>query len=157
MLFVVAAALIDTDNRILLCERPTGKPMAGLWEFPGGKVNIREETPEQALKRELKEELGIQTSAGCFTPVSFVTHPLGDSGQPDQPLNDLAGCDPLKADPLMLPEDTLLLLLYACRRWHGIPHPQENQTMRWVKISEMRDVPMPPADIPLLSALRDAL
>ncbi len=155
MLLVVAAALIDEDQRILLSERPVGKNLAGLWEFPGGKM-MAEETPEQALKRELREELGILTSAGCFHPIAFVTHPLNEASSPVERAV-LGGCDPLKADPLLHPDDVMLLMLYACRRWHGIPQGMEGQALRWVKIHEMRELPMPPVDVPLVSALRSSL
>jgi 8-oxo-dGTP diphosphatase len=155
MLFVVAAALIDADGRVLLTQRPEGKVLAGLWEFPGGKIGA-EETPEQALKRELREELGILTSAGCFHPISFVTHPLNDARLPDVPYQP-GGCDPLKADPLLHPDEMLLLMLYACRRWHGTPEGREGQAMKWLRVNEMRDYPMPPADVPLVAALRQVL
>jgi 8-oxo-dGTP diphosphatase len=155
MLFVVAAALIDADGRVLLAQRPEGKALAGLWEFPGGKV-AADETPEQALKRELREELGILTSAGCFQPITFVTHPLNDARQPDVPYTP-GGCDPLKADPLLHPDEILLLMLYACRRWHGTPESREGQALRWLRVPEMRDLPMPPADVPLVAALRQVI
>lgn len=155
MLFVVAAALIDEDGRVLLAQRPEGKALAGLWEFPGGKVGPHE-TPEQALKRELREELGILTSAGCFHPIAFVTHPLNDARLPEVPYTP-GGCDPLKADPLLHPDEMLLLLLYACRRWHGTPQSQEGQALKWLRVNEMRDYPMPPADVPLVAALRQYL
>jgi 8-oxo-dGTP diphosphatase len=157
MLFVVAAALVDSDGRVLLTTRPAGKPMAGLWEFPGGKVHEKE-TPEAALVRELKEELGITTSADCLWPLAFATHPLNyASGQPDQDWRDCGGCNPLAPARRLDPEDQLLLLLYTCRRWEGIPHPHEGQEMKWIRPVEMSALPMPPADRPLAARLREAL
>lgn len=157
MLFVVAAALIDADGRILLAQRPAHKPMAGLWEFPGGKVHA-DECPEDALVRELKEELGITTSAGCLYPAGFVTHPLSSSsGQPDAERHDCFGCNPLAPPRKVDPDGQLLLLLYLCRRWEGIPQAHEGQTLKWVYPQEMNALPMPPADRPLIAALRLAL
>lgn len=156
MLFVVAAALVDADGRVLLAQRPAHKPMAGLWEFPGGKVGT-DETPEAALVRELKEELGIATSVGCLYPAGFVTHRLsGSSGQPDEERHDCHGCNPL-APPHPQDQDPdaqLLLLLYLCRRWEGIPQAHEGQTLKWVYPREMIALRMPPADRPLVTALR---
>ncbi len=158
MLFVVAAALVDEDGRVLLAERPQGKPMAGLWEFPGGKV-AADETPEEALVRELQEELAIRTAPCCLRALTFVTHPLGDSGQPDGEAELLTpeGCNPLAELPPQDPDDMLLMLLYLCRRWHGIPQPCENQAIKWVRPQAMGDFPMPPADKPLVRVLQDML
>lgn len=125
---VSAVALIDIDGRILLAQRPEGKSMAGLWEFPGGKVE-EGETPEAALIRELQEELGINTWQSCLAPLTFASHSYDDFH--------------------------LLMPLFACRKWEGTPRPQEGQTLKWAKTSELRDYPMPPADIPLISMLRD--
>ena len=128
-LLVTAAALVDADGRVLLQQRPEGKPMAGLWEFPGGKVEPGE-TPEQALIRELHEELGIETHANCFAPVTFASEPLGDRD--------------------------LLLLLYICRKWSGVPHLHHASAMQWVRPAQMFSLPMPPADLPMIGIL-DAL
>ncbi|MGK2286856.1 (deoxy)nucleoside triphosphate pyrophosphohydrolase [Pedomonas sp. V897] len=127
---VVAAALIDADGRVLVAQRPEGKSMAGLWEFPGGKVDAGEK-PEAALVRELHEELGIDTTASCLAPLTFASHPYEDFH--------------------------LLMLLYACRKWRGTVQPQENQAVRWVRISELYSLPMPPADIPLVGMLASLL
>lgn len=157
MLFVTAAALVDADGRVLLAERPAGKPMAGLWEFPGGKVHA-DETPELALVRELKEELGITTSVSCLSPAAFVTYPLNpDSHLPDQFTEHCEGCNPLNNNPQMSLEDILLMLLYVVRRWDGIVHPNEGQKVQWVYPKQMLDFPMPPADLPLVTRLRDLL
>lgn len=127
---VSAVALIDVDGRVLLAQRPDGKTMAGLWEFPGGKVEPGE-TPEAALIRELDEELGIDTWSSCLAPLCFASH----------------GYD----------EFHLLMPLFACRKWAGTPSPKEGQTLKWVRPQHMRDYPMPPADIPLIPVLRDWL
>jgi 8-oxo-dGTP diphosphatase len=129
-ILVSAVALIDKDGRVLLAQRPEGKSMAGLWEFPGGKVEDGE-TPEIALIRELEEELGINTWSSCLAPLTFASHTYDDFH--------------------------LLMPVFACRKWEGIPTPREQQTLKWVKVSEMRDYPMPPADIPLIATLRDLL
>ena len=129
-LLVSAAALIDVDGRVLLAQRPVGKSMAGLWEFPGGKVEPGE-TPEAALIRELQEELGIDTWASCLAPLCFASHSYDDFH--------------------------LLMPLFACRKWQGIPSPQEGQVLKWVASGNLRDYPMPPADIPLISIIRDWL
>lgn len=129
MLHVVAAAMIDADGRVLLQQRPEGKAMAGLWEFPGGKIEPGE-TPEAALIRELREELGIETEAACLAPATFASESLGDRH--------------------------LLLLLYVCRKWRGTPQPLEASALKWVRVSEMYGMPMPPADLPLIGVL-DAL
>lgn len=130
MVLVSAVALIDVDGRVLLAQRPPGKSMAGLWEFPGGKLEVGE-TPEAALIRELQEELGIDTWASCLAPLTFASHSYDDFH-------------------LMMP-------LFACRKWEGTPQAREGQTLKWVKPAEMRDYPMPAADIPLISVLRDWL
>ncbi len=129
-LLVSAVALIDRDGRILLAQRPEGKSMAGLWEFPGGKVEVGE-TPEIALIRELEEELGINTWSSCLAPLSFASHSYDDFH--------------------------LLMPLFACRKWEGTPHPKEGQTLKWVHVRDLRNYPMPPADIPLIPVLRDWL
>jgi 8-oxo-dGTP diphosphatase len=130
VVLVSAVALIDVDGRVLLAQRPEGKSMAGLWEFPGGKVEV-DETPEAALIRELGEELGIDTWASCLAPLTFASHSYEDFH-------------------LMMP-------LFACRKWNGTPQPREGQTLKWVKPNEMRNYPMPAADIPLIAILRDWL
>ena len=130
IVLVSAVALIDPDGRVLLAQRPAGKSMAGLWEFPGGKVEPGE-TPEAALIRELREELGIDTWQSCLAPLTFASH-----GYPDF---------------------HLLMPLFACRRWDGIVQGREAQALVWVRPEKMRDYPMPPADLPLISTLRDLL
>lgn len=126
MVLVVAAVLIDGEGRVLLAERPEGKSMAGLWEFPGGKVH-EGEIPEAALVRELREELGIQTSVGCFWPLTFASHAYSDFH--------------------------LLMPLYGCRVWEGNPQPREGQKLAWVPKAEWTQYPMPPADIALVQTL----
>lgn len=130
LVLVSAVALIDSEGRVLLAQRPEGKSMAGLWEFPGGKIEPGE-TPEAALVRELHEELGIETWNSCLAPLTFASHSYDDFH-------------------LMMP-------LFACRKWNGIPHPREGQVLQWAKVSELRDYPMPPADVPLIPMLRDLL
>lgn len=130
VLLVVAVALIDSEGRVLLAQRPEGKSLAGLWEFPGGKVE-QGETPEAALIRELNEELGIETKSSCLAPLTFASHSY--------------------------PDFHLLMPLFACRRWTGIPTPREGQNLAWVRARDLRDYPMPPADIPLIPILRDWL
>ena len=130
LLLVTAVALIDVDGRILLAQRPEGKSLAGLWVFPGGKVELGE-TPEAALIRELREELGIDTKESCLAPLTFASHSYDDFH--------------------------LLMPLFACRRWQGIPTPREGQTLAWVRAADLRNYPMPPADIPLIPILRDWL
>ena len=130
VLLVVAVALVDADGRVLLAERPEGKQMAGLWEFPGGKV-APGERPESALIRELREELGIDTEESCLAPFTFASHGYEDFH--------------------------LLMPLYVCRVWKGTPQPKEGQRLAWVAPNRMRDYPMPPADIPLIAMLRDLL
>jgi 8-oxo-dGTP diphosphatase len=130
IVLVSAVALIDPDGRVLLAQRPEGKSLAGLWEFPGGKVDPGE-TPEAALIRELREELGIETKASCLAPLTFASHSYADFH--------------------------LLMPLFACRRWEGIATGREGQTLAWVRPDKLRDYPMPPADIPLIPILRDWL
>ena len=130
VVLVAAVALVDPDGRVLLAQRPEGKAMAGLWEFPGGKVEPGE-TPEHALIRELAEELGIGTWEGCLAPLTFASH-----GYPDF---------------------HLLMPLFACRKWEGQPQPHEGQRLAWVRPQRLRDYPMPPADRPLIPILRDWL
>jgi 8-oxo-dGTP diphosphatase len=126
----VAVALVDPDGRVLLAERPVGKPMAGLWEFPGGKV-CEGETPEAALIRELKEELGIDVTASCLAPFTFASHAYDDFH--------------------------LLMPLYVCRRWQGMVTPHEGQRLAWVRPPRLAEYSMPPADKPLVAMLRDLL
>jgi 8-oxo-dGTP diphosphatase len=130
LLLVAAAALVDVDGRVLLAQRPRGKPMAGLWEFPGGKI-VEGETPEQALVRELHEELGIETWDSCLAPLTFASH-----GYPDF---------------------HLLMPMFACRKWQGQTVAREGQTLARVHPARLRDYPMPPADVPLIAILRDWL
>lgn len=130
IVLVSAVALIDADGRVLLAQRPEGKSMAGLWEFPGGKVEAGE-TPEAALIRELKEELGIDTWQSCLAPLTFASHAY--------------------------PDFHLLMPLFACRKWQGNATPREGQTLAWVRPAALRDYPMPPADLPLIPILRDWL
>ena len=130
IVLVAAVALIDPDGRGLLARRPEGKSMAGLWEFPGGKVEPLE-TPEAALIRELHEELGIGTWHSCLAPLTFASHAYDDFH--------------------------LLMPLFVCRRWQGQPRPQEGQTLAWVRPNDLASYPMPPADIPLIPILRDWL
>ena len=130
IVLVSAVALIDADGRVLLAQRPEGKSMAGLWEFPGGKVEPGE-TPEAALIRELKEELGIDTWQSCLAPLTFASHAY--------------------------PEFHLLMPLFVCRRWQGTATPREGQALAWVRPGSLRDYPMPPADLPLVAILRDWL
>src|SRR5205807_1353665 len=127
---VVAAALVDADGRVLLARRPPGKSMAGLWEFPGGKVNAGE-GPEAALIRELAEEIGIDVTASCLAPLTFASYSY--------------------------PEFHLLMPLYVCRKWSGIPGAREGQQLAWVRPVRLGDYPMPPADKPLVAMLRDLL
>jgi 8-oxo-dGTP diphosphatase len=130
VLLVAAAALFDRDHRVLIAQRPAGKSMAGLWEFPGGKVH-KGETPEAALVRELREELAIDTAASCLAPYAFASHTY--------------------------PDFHLLMPLYVCRIWEGTPTPQEGQALAWVRPNDMGRYPMPPADVPLIAMLRDLL
>ena len=127
---VAACALIDADGRVLLAERPAGKSMAGLWEFPGGKVEAGER-PEETLIRELAEELGIDVAASCLAPLTFASHSY--------------------------PDFHLLMPLYVCRKWSGIPMAREGQRLTWVRPARLAEFPMPPADAPLIATLRDLL
>lgn len=126
---VSAVALIDADGRVLLTQRPEGKAMAGLWEFPGGKIELGE-LPEAALRREMREELGIEICESCAAPLTFVSHSYESFH--------------------------LLMLFYTCRKWEGIPTPLEGQKLMWKFPREMAGIPMPPADVPLVSALIDS-
>lgn len=126
---VSAVALIDPEGRVLLTQRPEGKPMAGLWEFPGGKVEPGE-TPEACLMREMREELGIELCERCFAPLTFVSHAYETFH--------------------------LVMMLYVARRWEGIAQPLEGQKLVWKRPLDMRDMPMPPADVPLVAALIDS-
>ena len=130
VLLVAACALIDPDNRILLAQRPEGKSLAGLWEFPGGKVEPGE-TPEQTVVRELAEELGIETKVACLAPLTFASHTYATFH--------------------------LLMPLFVCRRFWGTPRPIECQALKWVRPRDMRNYPMPPADEPLIPILQDLL
>lgn len=130
IVMVSAVALIDKDGRVLLAQRPMHKPMGGLWEFPGGKIEAGE-TPEQALIRELEEELGINTWSSCLAPLTFASHSYEDFH--------------------------LLMPLFACRKWEGVPQPREGQSLTWVAVNRLRDYPMPAADLPLIPILRDWL
>jgi 8-oxo-dGTP diphosphatase len=126
IVLVVACALVDADGRVLLAQRPAGKSMAGLWEFPGGKTE-NGERPEQTLIRELNEELGIAVKQDCLAPLTFASHSY--------------------------PDFHLLMPLYVCRRWEGTVAAREGQQLVWVKPNRLRDYPMPPADLPLVSHL----
>jgi 8-oxo-dGTP diphosphatase len=130
LLLVAAVALVDADNRILIAQRPAGKPMAGLWEFPGGKVEPGER-PEETLIRELAEELGITVKEACLAPLTFASHAY-DSFH-------------------------LLMPLYICRRWDGLVQAREGQALKWVRPRQLREHDMPPADEPLIPALLDLL
>jgi 8-oxo-dGTP diphosphatase len=136
MLLVSAGALIDVDGRVLLAQRPIGKSMAGLWEFPGGKIEAGE-TPEAALIRELREELDIDTTLSCLAPLSFASHHYDANDDRDA--------------------FHLLMMLFVCRRWQGMPQSTEGGALKWVRPQQLRDYPMPAADIPLISALQDLL
>ncbi len=127
---VVAAALVDTDGKVLLAQRPAHKPMGHMWEFPGGKVE-KSETPEKALLRELNDELGINTWGSCLSQLTFVRHDYSDFH--------------------------LLLALYLCRKWEGIVEPRENQLIKWLTPKQMLELPILPADIPVIAVLRDLL
>ena len=130
VLTVVAVALVDADGRVLIAQRPAGKTLAGLWEFPGGKLDSGER-PEAALIRELDEELGIAVKEACLAPLTFASHAY--------------------------PDFHLLMPLWVCRRWDGVPSAREGQALRWVRPGKLRDYPMPPADEPLIPPLIDLL
>jgi 8-oxo-dGTP diphosphatase len=130
ILTVVAVALVDADGRVLLAQRPAGKPMAGLWEFPGGKIHAGE-SPEAALIRELKEEIDIDVTQACLAPFTFASHRYESFH--------------------------LLMPLYVCRRWKGTLQPREGQTLAWVRPAKLGEYPMPPADKPLVAMLQDLL
>ena len=130
LLLVVAVALVDADGRVLIAQRPEGKQLAGLWEFPGGKLEPGER-PEEALIRELREELGIEVKAPCLAPLTFASHAYDDFH--------------------------LLMPLYICRRWEGFVSSREGQALKWVKPAKLRDFPMPPADEPLIPHLQDLI
>jgi 8-oxo-dGTP diphosphatase len=127
---VVACALIDADRRVLIAQRPEGKQLAGLWEFPGGKLEPGE-SPEAALIRELEEELGISTQTACLAPLSFASHAYESFH--------------------------LLMPLYVCRKWQGVPEAREHAALKWVRPQALRDYSMPPADVPLIAPLCDLL
>jgi 8-oxo-dGTP diphosphatase len=129
-LLPLASALVDIDGRVLITRRPPGKPMAGLWEFPGGKLDPGE-TPEAAIIREMDEELGVNITDSCLAPLTFASHDY--------------------------PKFHLLMVLFVCRRWTGTPVPREDQHLKWVRPNRLRDFPMPPADEPLISHLTDLL
>jgi 8-oxo-dGTP diphosphatase len=130
LLLVVAAALVDADNRVLIAQRPKGKALEGLWEFPGGKLEPSER-PEDALIRELSEELGVTVKAACLAPLAFASHAYDDFH--------------------------LLMPLYVCRRWEGFVQPLEGQALKWARAKDLRNYPMPPADAPLIPHLVDLL
>jgi len=130
ILLVVAVALIDADDRVLIAQRPEGKALAGLWEFPGGKID-QGERPEAALIRELKEELGITVKEACLAPITFASYAY--------------------------PEFHLLMPLYVCRRWEGFVQSREGQALKWVRAKDLREYPMPPADEPLIPPLVELL
>ena len=130
LVLVVAVALVDSDDRVLVAQRPEGKSLAGLWEFPGGKVEPGER-PEAALIRELQEELAIQVEEACLAPLTFASHAY--------------------------PDMHLLMPLYVCRRWDGLARSCEGQALRWLRPKELRSIPMPPADAPLIPALIDLI
>ncbi len=127
---MAACALVDVDGRVLIAKRPAGKQLAGLWEFPGGKVEVGE-TPEVCLIRELREELGIEVTQACLAPFVFASHAYEDFH--------------------------LLMPLYLCRRWEGFPIAHEHQALAWARPERMGEYPMPPADLPLVAWLRDLL
>jgi 8-oxo-dGTP diphosphatase len=130
LLLVVAVALVDADGRVLIAQRPESRSMAGLWEFPGGKIEA-DERPEDALIRELREELGIAVKEACLAPFTFASHTYD-------------------AFHLLMP-------LYVCRRWEGTPQPKHHAALKWVRPKDMKDYPMPAADLPLIPLLRDLL
>jgi 8-oxo-dGTP diphosphatase len=130
ILMVVACALVDTDRRVLIAQRPPGKQLAGLWEFPGGKLE-KGESPEAELIRELNEELGIETKEACLAPLNFESHSYESFH--------------------------LLMPLFVCRKWQGMPEAREHSALKWVRPQALRDYPMPPADAPLIAPLCDLL
>lgn len=130
VLLVAAVALVDADGRVLLSQRPPGKQLAGLWEFPGGKVEPGE-TPEETIVREIAEEIGVETKVACLAPLTFASHSYENFH--------------------------LLMPLYVCRRFWGVPEAREGQVLKWVRPKNMRDYPMPPADAPLIPFLIDLL
>jgi 8-oxo-dGTP diphosphatase len=130
LVLVVAAALIDPDGRVLIAERPKGKALEGLWEFPGGKVEPGE-TPEECLIRELREEIGVETKAACLAPLTFASHSYDDFH--------------------------LLMPLFVCRRFEGFVQPLDGQRLKWARARDLRSYPMPPADAPLIPHLEDLL
>ncbi len=130
LLLVVACALIDADGRVLIAQRPEGKQLGGLWEFPGGKIDVGER-PEEALIRELAEELGVEVKAPCLAPLTFASHAY--------------------------PDFHLLMPLYVCRRWTGFAAAREHQALKWVFPKKLREFPMPPADAPLIPPLIELL
>jgi 8-oxo-dGTP diphosphatase len=130
ILLVVACALVDADRRVLIAQRPAGKQLAGLWEFPGGKLELGE-SPEAALIRELDEELGVSTQTACLAPLTFASHSYESFH--------------------------LLMPLFVCRKWQGTPVAREHAALKWVRAQALRDYPMPPADEPLIAPLCDLL
>lgn len=130
LLLVAACALVDPDGRVLVAQRPEGKHLAGLWEFPGGKVEP-DETPEKTIIRELKEEVGVDTESSCLAPLTFASHAYDDFH--------------------------LVMPLYVCRKWQGIARPLEAQTLKWLRPRDLYNTPMPPADLPLIAPLIDLL
>ena len=130
VLYVAACALLDADRRVLIAQRPVGKAMAGLWEFPGGKIESGE-TPEAAVMRELREELGVEPCERCLHPFAFASHDY--------------------------PDFHLFMPLFVCRQWDGFPDPREGQTLKWVRPEKLKDYDMPAADLPLAAELRDRL
>lgn len=130
VILVAACALLDADRRVLLARRPADKPMPGLWEFPGGKVEAGE-TPERALMRELREELGVEPCERCLHPFAFASHAY--------------------------PDFHIVMPLFVCRQWDGFPSPREGQELKWVRPEKLKDYPMPEADIPLAVELRDRM